>query len=255
MMKHLKMLFPYLVILAAWELSVRSGLATKAALPAPSDLVATFFDLSFSRHVLLRHLGGSLYRLSIGFAASIMVGLTLGTVLAMSKNLRDMFMPVVNFLMSVPTIAWVPLLLISFGLGDATVIGAIFLGGLFEMIHGTSSGMRMVPRQQVNAAKSMGVKGLQLFLKVMLPASMVNIFPTLRLCLGYCWRALVGGEMLSAMVQWGVGKMIYEARFWNDISVMFLGLALIGALGMLLDRALLFRLEKRTIVRWGMTSS
>ena len=72
--------------------------------------------------------------------------------------------------------------------------------------------------------------------------------------MGYCWRALVGAEMLCAMIKWGVGKMIFEARFWNDVRVMFVGLTVIGVFAVLIDRMLLRRLEKQTIEKWGMAT-
>jgi NitT/TauT family transport system permease protein len=72
--------------------------------------------------------------------------------------------------------------------------------------------------------------------------------------MGYCWRALVGAEMLSAMIQWGIGKMIFEARFWNDVRVMFVGLMVIGIFAVFLDRLILRRLEQHTIEKWGMVT-
>jgi ABC-type nitrate/sulfonate/bicarbonate transport system permease component len=116
------------------------------------------------------------------------------------------------------------------------------------------AGIRSVNRQQINAARIMGVTGPKLYFKVLMPASLAMVMPALRLSNGYCWRALVGGEMLSAMILWGVGKMIYEARFWNDVKIMFVGLLLIGIFSVLHDRILLKPLERGTVERWGMLS-
>ena len=82
--------------------------------------------------------------------------------------------------------------------------------------------------------------------------SLVSIITGLRLGIGYSWRALVGGEMLSALVEWGIGKMVYQARFWNDVLVMLIGLLIIGFSGFLLDRVLLKWLERETVEKWGM---
>ena len=91
-----------------------------------------------------------------------------------------------------------------------------------------------------------------MFVLVLLPASLVSVITGLRLGIGYAWRALVGGEMLSALAEWGIGKMIYQARFFNDIAAMFVGLMLIGISSFLLDRVVLKRLEKETVEKWGM---
>jgi NitT/TauT family transport system permease protein len=155
-------------------------------------------------------------------------------------------------LISVPTIAWVPVLLITMGLGDRTVISAVFLGGFFAIAYNTMRGIEMVSESQINAARITGVRRLRLFASVLLPGSLVSVITGLRLGIGYSWRALVGGEMLSALVEWGIGKMVYQARFWNDVAAMFVGLVVIALSGLLLDRMLLKWLEKETVERWGM---
>jgi NitT/TauT family transport system permease protein len=192
--------------------------------------------------------------LALGYILAVIAGMTIGTALALQKALRDMFSPILSLLISVPTIAWVPVLLIITGLGDKTVITAIFLGGVFEVTYSTMIGIRAVDEKQIHAAQIMGVKGLRLFYGVILPSSLVSTMPVLRLSMGYCWRALVGAEMLSAMIEWGIGKMVFEARFWNDVKVMFVGLMVIGVFAVLLDRMLLKRLEQQTIEKWGMVT-
>ncbi len=210
------------------------------------------YDLLFRKHTLQYHLYHSLYRLFVGYLLAVIVGVAIGTVLALRKMARQMFSLTLSLLLSIPTIAWIPVLLITMGLGDKTVITAIFLGGVFEITYSTVSGMRSVDQQLINAARIMNATRWTLFFKVLLPGSLVSIMPALRLSIGYCWRALVGGEMLSAMVKWGLGKMIYEARFWNDVKVMLVGLATIGVLGVILDRLFLKTLEQATLEKWGM---
>jgi ABC-type nitrate/sulfonate/bicarbonate transport system permease component len=138
------------------------------------------------------------------------------------------------------------------GLGDKTVITAVFLGGVFAIAYNTMRGIEMVNKDQINAARLMGGGGVKLFALVLLPGSLASVITGLRLGIGYSWRALVGGEMLSALVEWGIGKMIYQARFWNDVAVMFVGLMVIGLCGFLLDRIFLKWLERETVEKWGM---
>jgi NitT/TauT family transport system permease protein len=245
-------LFPFLVIGIFWEISVRMGIVDAHTLPAPSMILHEFYSLVWQKGALQRHLFHSLYRLFTGYILAVAIGVVAGTVLGLHRTTREMFSPALSLLISVPTIAWIPVLLITMGLGEKTVITAIFLGGVFEITYSTIAGIRSVDRQQINAARIMGVKGSGLFCKVLLPGSLIYVMPALRLSIGYCWRALVGGEMLSAMIKWGIGKMIYEARFWNDIKVMFAGLIMIGILGVLLDRTLLKKIEQETLEKWGM---
>jgi len=247
-------LFPFLIIGVVWELSVQLRFIDYRILPAPSMLFGELYNLVWVKKALQQHLWHSLYRLFIGYITAVAAGLIIGTLLGLNRVLRDMFSPVLSLLIAIPTIAWIPVLLITMGLGDRTVITAIFLGGVFEITYSTIAGIRSIKRQQINAARIMGIWGISLFFQVYLPASLTHILPALRLSIGYCWRALIGGEMLSAMISWGIGKMIYEARFWNDIKVMFVGLLVIGLCGILLDRLFLKRLEQKTLEKWGMLS-
>jgi len=245
-------LLPFVLIFGICELVVRSGLVQSASFPAPTEVLARAWTMVTGEGVLWKHLVRSLYRLSIGYALAAGLGLAAGTVLAMSRTLREMFSPVLSLLISVPTIAWVPVFLIVMGLGDRTVITAVFLGGFFAITYNTIRGIEMVDRNRIRAARTMGANGIRLFFSVLLPGSSVSILTGLRLGIGYAWRALVGGEMLSAMIRWGIGKMIYQARFWNDVTAMFVGLAIIGITGVLLDRLLIKQVERLTVERWGM---
>ncbi|MGB0387413.1 MAG: ABC transporter permease [Ardenticatenaceae bacterium] len=247
----LEFLFPFLVVGVLWELIVQFNVVQASLLPPPSEIARRLWGLVESG-ALTNHLVQSFYRLIIGYLLSVTAGIAVGALLATNKTLRDMFYPIFNMLISVPTIAWVPVLLITMGLGDRTVISAVFLGGFFAVTFNTMRGIEMVNKNLVNAARLMGVKEAAMFVLVLLPASLVSVITGLRLGVGYAWRALVGGEMLSALAEWGIGKMIYQARFFNDIAAMFVGLMLIGISSFLLDRVLLKRLEKETVERWGM---
>lgn len=247
----LEFLFPFLVVGIFWESIVQFNVVQATLLPPPSEIARRLWGLVESG-ALKNHLMDSFYRLIIGYLLSVTAGIAVGALLATNKFLRNMFHPIFNMLISVPTIAWVPVLLITMGLGDKTVISAVFLGGFFAVTFNTMRGIEMVNKNLVNAARLMGVKEASMFVLVLLPASLVSVITGLRLGVGYAWRALVGGEMLSALAEWGIGKMIYQARFFNDIAAMFVGLMLIGISSFLLDRVVLKRLEKETVEKWGM---
>ena len=245
-------ILPFVFVALLWELGVRYAFAGMQSVPAPSAVLSKTWELAWETGALWRHMARSLYRLTVGYLLAATLGIGVGASLAMRRTLRRAFSPLLNLLISVPTIAWVPVLLITMGLGDKTVISAIFLGGFFAIAQNTMRGIEMVNDSQINAARTMGARRLRLLASVLLPGSMVSVITGLRLGIGYSWRALVGGEMLSALVEWGIGKMVYQARFWNDVAAMFVGLIVIGLSGFLLDRLLLKWLEKGTVERWGM---
>jgi len=200
---------------------------------------------------MVANLGYSLSRLLIGYGLAVGFGVVFGALMAQCSILREMFKPILTALMSVPTLAWVPILLIFIGLGEGTVIAAVFLGAFFVIAHQVEQGIRMVPTQQIRAARTLGLRGPRLFLAVLLPGAMGSILSGLRLGMAYAWRALVGGEMLAALITTGVGKAIYQARFWNDTQTMLLGLLVIALCGMAMDQGIGF-IEGTTVKRWGM---
>ena len=184
----LEFVFPFIVIGVLWELAARSGFFQSTSLPPPSLLLVKFWNLLWVKGTLLHHLSLSMYRLLIGYALAVGLGILVGTALALNKTARDMFSPVLSLLISVPTIAWVPILLIVMGLGNRTVITAIFLGGFFAITYNTISGIEMVNKAQINAARLMGGgQGLNLFVSVLLPGALVSIITGMRLGIGYAW--------------------------------------------------------------------
>jgi len=248
----IQFLIPFIVVIVIWEIIVYFGLIGQ--LPAPSAIYNKFVYLMFEKNILTNHIYGSLYRLILGYILAIILGIVVGSIISLKKIISDMLTPMLSLFIAIPTIAWVPVLLITLGLGDKTVIAAVFLGGFFAITYSTMHGIRMVDKNLINAAKISGAKKLSMFISIFLPGSLVSLIPGLRLAIGYSWRALVGAEMLAAMVKWGVGKMIYTSRFWNDVEAMFLGLVIIGIGGLLLDQLLMRYIERVTVERWGMVS-
>ncbi len=250
----LRFIYPFLVIGVIWELVVRLGVIQLKSLPAPTTLLATFWRLTFVDGILWTNMLSSLARLAIGYSLAVVLGTLIGAILAQKEILHDLFEPSLNLLMSVPTIAWIPIFLITLGLGNKTVITAIFVSSFFAIVYNTMRGIEMIDKSIVNAARIMGLSGIRLFIHVLLPASLLSIINGLRLGIGYAWRALVGGELLAAMIERGLGKMVYQARYFNDASVMLVGLLVIGIMGYLLDQLFLTLLERRTVEKWGITT-
>lgn len=245
-------ILPFIIVGIIWESIILSGFISLKSLPAPSELLEKFWQLAFVNGVLWKHLINSLYRLLTGYTLAAMIGMAVGVSFALNGTVKAIFEPTFNFLMSVPTIAWIPIFLITLGLGNRTVITAIFISSFFSIMYSTMRGIELVDKSLVRAARMMGLTGIKLFFHVLLPASLVSIINGFRLAIGYAWRALVGGELLAALVEWGLGKMVYQARYFNDAAMMLVGLIAIGICGNLLDQIFLITIEKRTVEVWGM---
>lgn len=244
-------LIPFIVIVIIWEVLALLFFSDTLMIPAPSQLILRFYELMFPKFILVEHVSKSLYRFVVGYFLAVACGLGMGILMGLNKSVYKMFAPFISLFISLPTIAWVPLLLVFTGIGDVTIIIAIFLGSFFSMVYNTTNGIRNVDHDLIRASRMMGAGKYTIFSQVILPGSMVSIITGLKLGIGNSWRALVGAEMLAATA-WGIGYMIFASRTFYDIETMFIGLILIGALSLLVDTILIRTLESITIKKWGM---
>ena len=249
--KVLRFLFPLLISLAIWELLVTLHLLDPKLVPSPSRIVLTMYSLTAPQPTLLVYLYRSIYRFAIGYGLGAILGIGVGILMGINKHFYRMASPILSLLISVPTIAWVPLFLITVGIGDETIILAIFLGCFFAIVYNTMNGIRSINKELIWASKIMGANKMTIFSKVLLPGASVSIITGLRLAVGYSWRALVGAEMLAS-ISGGIGYLVYAARAFNAVHIMFTGLVIIALGGLIIDNLILGFLEKKTIEKWGM---
>ena len=251
LMRAGRFVLPLAVMLVLWELTVRIGDIRPALLPGPLAIAGRFVELAGPEPIIWRHIGHSGWRLALGWAIGASLGVPIGLLMGKVRLVRRALGPIVSLTLSIPTIAWVPVFLITVGIGDRTVVAAIALGSFLPICYHAAEGARRVDRRWLQAAQLMGAGPLRRLWSVLIPGAAVDTITGLRLGMAYAWRALVGAEMLAASA-WGLGFMVFAARAFYDVSAMFLGLALIAAGGLLLDRLILRTLEQRSIVRWGM---
>lgn len=250
--KKFYFILPFLIVICLWELAADTGLVNPRLFSSPSLIAQKFYRLITPEPILLNSLYMSFYRLILGYALGVLIGISFGILMGVSKFLHRVFSPILGLLISVPTLAWVPLLLVTLGPGEETVVIAIFLGSFFPIVYNTLNGIRSVSKHHVRASQIMGADKATVFFEVLLPGSLVSTITGLRLAIGYSWRALVGAEMLAAGISAGVGQMIYAARAFNDVEAMFAGLVIIAIGGLLLDRLLMDPIERKTVEKWGM---
>jgi NitT/TauT family transport system permease protein len=209
------------------------------------------YSLTVPQPTLLVYLYRSIYRFTIGYGLGAILGIAVGILMGINKHFYRMASPILSLLISVPTIAWVPLFLITVGIGDETIILAIFLGCFFAIVYNTMNGIRSINKELIWVSKIMGANKTTIFSKVLLPGASVSIITGLRLAVGYSWRALVGAEMLAS-ISGGIGYLVYAARAFNAVNIMFTGLVIIALGGLIIDNLVLGALEKKTIEKWGM---
>ena len=242
--------FPFIVVGALWEIVARLQIFPPRLFPSLEAVAAAFVRLIASG-VLPQHAAGTALRLVVGFALAAIVGVAIGIVMGRSRLAEDLVLPLVSMGAPIPGIAYAPLFLLWFGLGNASVILLVGFVCVFPITLNTWTGVKAVKEVWVRSALAMGANDRRLFHKVILPGALPYILIGLRLGLAQAWRILVGVEMLAA-VPWGLGWMIFGAREFLNTDVMLAGVVVIGAVGLALEKLVFKRFEEFTVVRWGM---
>jgi len=244
---------PFVVVFGLWEIVARMGIFPERLFPKLEDVAETFIRLT-AEGILPHHVLLTVMRLVTGFALATVIGIAIGVLMGRSRRAEDIFLPLVSMLAPIPGIAYAPLFLLWFGLGDLPTILLVGFVSAFPIIFNTWTGVKAVKEIWVRAAHSMGADDRRLFRKVILPGALPYMLTGLRLGLAQAWRILVGVEILAA-VPWGLGWMIFGAREFLNTDVMLAGIVAIGIIGFALEKFVFEKLEKYTVVRWGMMTA
>jgi NitT/TauT family transport system permease protein len=239
-----------LVAALIYEAVARSGLFPPALLPT-LPAVGGALTTAIADGTMVGHAAATLYRVLLGLALAIGVGLPLGILMARFSMIEGFFLPLASALMPIPSLAWVPVFILWFGLGDTVSILIVFYAAMFPMLLNTWSGVRAVSPLWLRAAQAMGADERALFWKVIIPGASPFIITGLRQALLRAWIAVIGAEMIAAS-DWGLGWVIFDAKEFLNADTMLAALAVIGCIGFLFERVAFGALERATVLRWGM---
>jgi len=240
---------PFILVIAAWWLLPRIVQYPAYMLP-PISAVLDFAWESIRDGTLLKNVLWSLGRLFAGFVIGMALAVPLGLAIALNRHVAETFRPVLSFLQAIAGIAWVPLTLIWFGIGNGSVIFVIANTIFFASLYNTVTGVQSIPTPLYRAVRSHGGSGFALLTNLILPGALVQLLLGMRTSMAYGWRALVASEMIAGSN--GLGFMTMEAVQWQRTDVIILGMIVIGILWMLLDRLVFTAIERRTVGRWGL---
>jgi NitT/TauT family transport system permease protein len=244
-----KLVWPLLasgLLLASWHYSVR-WTGTKI-FPSPLQVEKGMVEL-FHKNVLWSDIGSSLRRVAIGFSAATALGIPLGLTLGWYPVLNQVVNPVMQILRPISPIAWIPVVIIFFGIGDHAATFLIFLGAFFPIVVACVNGVSNVPSVYRRAGRNFGLAPPQLLARVVFPSALPQIIVGLRLALGIAWLVVVAGEMVA--VDSGLGYLIIDSRnSGKRYDLVVAAMLMIGVIGLALDLG--FRqLETIKSIRWG----
>jgi NitT/TauT family transport system permease protein len=245
---RLRVLF-FIALLAVWEALFRLRLWPPYVFPSMSSvgasLVAGIADGSYPLAI-----GVSLRRILVGYGLSLVIGIPLGLLLGRVKAVQDTLGSIVLGLQALPSICWLPLALLWFGLSEKAIMFVVVMGAVLSVTLSTADGVHNTPPLYLRAARTMGARGLRLYTGVILPAALPAILSGMKLGWSFAWRSLMAGELLY--VSLGLGQLLTMGRELNDMSQVIAVMLVIITIGLLADRAVFAPVERRVRERWGL---
>ena len=238
-----------LFLALVWTGVSTSGWLPQGYLPTPRELgveLSTLFTLGYKGVSIWHHMGISLFRTLSGFLLGVSLGIPLGLLTGYSRVGSAMVSPIMAFIRPIPPIAFIPMVVLYFGLGETGKVALIFWTA-FNYLHvNAHAGAANVPIAYQRAAQSIGLTPTQTFFRVVLPSAIPQIFTGLKVGMALSWAVVVAAELAGA--QSGLGYMISDAALTFRISAVFIGIALIGAIGLMLNIAI--HLLETKLVHW-----
>ena len=225
----------FLLLLGLWQLLASRAAANPVLLPPPGEVGRAALELARGGF-LWGDVLASLRRVGVGFLLAATAGVGLGAALGVGRRLAALFHPLLEALRPIPPIAWIPLAILWFGIGDAPSYFIVAIGAFFPVFVSTYDGIRQVDPRFVQVARCLGASGRRVTLEVVLPAALPSILTGLRVGLGFGWMAVVAAELVAARS--GLGYMIQVNRSLLETARVLVGMGLIGLLGYLMSAAL-----------------
>lgn len=239
----------FAIIITIWQLTSFSSIWPSNIFPSPyevaEDLVYTAADGS-----LFFGIGTSLLRLIVGLAIAIGGGMLLGILMARVETVNQTIGSLVLGLQSIPSVAWVPLALLWFGLSDAGIIFVTAVGAIFAVTINTYSGVKNIDPHYIEAAKNMGAHGTQLVTNVLIPAAFPYMISGFKQGWAFAWRGVIGAELLFSFL--GLGFLLNVGRQLNDVSQVIAMMLVIMLIGILIDGFVFKKIENKVMSRWGL---
>ena len=237
------------IAVVSWQLAVTLTGAT--LVPGPLAAVAAIGELA-RKGLLVKYIVASLFRVTWGYLLALAAAVPLGIALGTWRRGEMAVNPLIQLLRPISPLAWIPISILWFGVGDLSAVFLIFLASFFPLTVATLQAVRNIEQVHVSAGANFGLSRMKLLQHVIVPAILPQLIVGMRLALGVAWLVVVAAEMIA--VNSGLGFLIVDARnAGNRYDLVIAGMILIGVIGVILD-LLMRRLEKVDFVRWGYVS-
>jgi NitT/TauT family transport system permease protein len=238
--------FGIAIFVAAWQIAVWATHAT--LVPGPVASLAAIGDLA-QRGLLLKYIVASLFRVTWGYLGAVIIGIPAGVVLGLWRRGEAALNPFLQILRPISPLAWIPIAILWFGVGDISAIFLIFLASLFPLMLTAMQAVHNIENVHLRTGSNFGLTRAQLIRTVIIPAILPQLIVGMRITLGIAWLVVVAAEMIA--VNSGLGFLIIDARnAGNRYDLVVAGMILIGVIGVVLD-FVMRQAERLDFVRWG----
>jgi NitT/TauT family transport system permease protein len=242
----------YAGLLGLWSLLAQLKFWPPYLFPTPWGVAQALY-VGFQDHSLVIAIAVSMRRVLIGYAISVVLGMVLGLGVASSKFLEETMGGLLVSLQSLPSICWWPLALLWFGLSQNAILFVVIMGSLLSVTLAMEDGRKQMPKIYSMAGRNLGASGFQLFLHVLLPASLPFVVSGLKQGWAFAWRSLITAEMLYLSL--GLGQVLMMGRDLNDMSAVIAVMILIVAIGYVIDGIVFKSIERHLQRKWGLMPS
>ncbi len=238
----------YSVLFGVWLLLARLKIWPPYIFPAPKGVFEALWA-GFADHSFWIAISISMKRMLLGYGLSVVLGMVLGLGVASNKFLEETMGGLLVSLQSLPSICWLPLAVLWFGLTEKAILFVVVMGSLLSVTIAMETGRQQMPKIYTMAGRNLGARGFRLFWHVLLPASLPYIVSGLKQGWAFAWRSLISGEMI--FVSLGLGQLLMTGRDLNDMSQVIAVMMLIVAIGYVIDGLVFKRLERHLQHKWG----
>lgn len=239
----------FALLLLVWQALIGLNVWPEYIFPSPLSVLQTLVR-GFQNGTFIVGILTSLQRLMIGFGISAVLGLALGLGIGRNRFLAETLGSLVLGLQALPSICWLPLALLWFGLSETAMLFVVVMGALLSITLSTEAGVKNTPPLYLRAARNLGARGWKMYALVILPAALPSIITGMKLGWSFAWRSLMAAELLY--VSLGLGHLLMIGRELNDMSQVIAVMLVIIAIGLIVDRMIFAPVESRVRERWGL---
>lgn len=232
-----------------WQAVSMAGVFPAFALPSPVEVWRALVDIvrnGYGGQSLGSDIFISSFRIVIGFVGAVAIGVPVGLLMSRNKIVFDIIDPLLQFVRPVPPLAYIPLLVVWFGIGELPKAILILVGTILVIIIGTMSGVKSTPPLRISVARTLGASNAQIFRRVVLPSALPEIFTAMRVGIGVAWTCLVAAELIAASS--GLGWLVQFAGQALQVAIVIVGIVIIGLIGYAME--LVIRKIENLIVPW-----